>query len=38
MCTLDDSIKGLVLNGYITREQGISRAVNPASLQKQLTL
>ncbi|MFP4355766.1 MAG: type IV pilus twitching motility protein PilT [Phycisphaerae bacterium] len=38
MCTLDDSIKGLVLNGYITKEQGLTRAVNPSGLQKQLTL
>ena len=38
MCTLDDSIKGLVLNGYITKEQGLNRAVNPSALEKQLTL
>ncbi len=38
MCTLDDSIKGLVLNGYITKEQALTRAVDPAALSKQLSL
>jgi twitching motility protein PilT len=38
MSTLDDSIKALVLNGYISKEQGLSRAVDPTALSKQLSL
>jgi len=34
MCTLDDSIKALYLNGQITYQDAISRAVNPEALGK----
>ena len=36
MCTLDDSIKTLVLNGKISREQAVAQAHQPAALQKAL--
>ncbi len=36
MCTLDDCIKRLVLNGQITRQQGLSRAVSPSSMRQAL--
>lgn len=34
MCTLDDSIKALYLNGQITREQALSEANRPEALSK----
>jgi len=37
MCTLDDSIKALLLNGKITRQQAISRAVHPESLLRAMS-
>ncbi len=36
MCTLDESIKALFLNGQISREQAVSRAVRPESLSQAL--
>jgi twitching motility protein PilT len=36
MCTLDDSIKALYLNGRINRQQALSRAVHPENLRRQL--
>lgn len=36
MCLLDDSIRSLVLNGHISREQAISRAANPQAMKKLL--
>jgi len=38
MCMLDDSIKGLVLNGYISKQQGLNRAVRPDVMDKQLSM
>jgi len=37
MCTLDDSIKGLYLNGKISREQAISQAARPDALTRALS-
>ena len=37
MCTLDDSIKGLYLNGNISREQAISQAARPDALTRALS-
>jgi twitching motility protein PilT len=34
MCTLDDSIKALYLNGQISREQALSEAARPEALSK----
>jgi twitching motility protein PilT len=36
MCTLDDSIKALALNGQISRDQAMSQAQRPNSLKDQL--
>ncbi len=36
MCTLDESIKKLVLNGRISRQQALSRAIRPEALNKAL--
>lgn len=36
MCLLDDSLKTLLLNGMITREQALSRAEKPDALNKLL--
>lgn len=37
MCTLDESIKALYLNGLITRGQAISQAVRPEALNKAIS-
>ena len=37
MCTLDDSIKGLYLNGVIAWEQAASKAVRPEALHRALS-
>jgi twitching motility protein PilT len=37
MCTLDDSIRTLYLNGYISREQALSRAVRPETLNQAMS-
>ncbi len=37
MCRLDDSIRGLVINGVIDRDDGIGRAANPTALLRQLS-
>ena len=37
MCTLDDSIKALYLNGYISRQQALSRAVRPETLHQAMS-
>ena len=37
MCTLDDSIKALCLNGWISRQQAISQAIRPESLHTALS-
>jgi len=36
MCTLDESIKTLCLNGHITREQALTQASRPDSLNRAL--
>jgi len=36
MCSLDESIKNLIINGQITVEDGINRARNPEALHKVL--
>ncbi len=36
MCTMDESIKVLCLNGYITPEQAMGRAVHPKALHRAL--
>ena len=37
MCTLDESIKALYLNGIISRQQAVSQAVRPDSLNQALS-
>ena len=37
MCTLDDSIRALFLNGQISRQQAISQAVRPEALSRALS-
>jgi len=37
MCTLDDSIKALYFNGFISRKQAVSRAAHPEMLNKALS-
>ncbi|HOD82360.1 MAG: Twitching mobility protein [Planctomycetes bacterium ADurb.Bin126] len=37
MCTLDDSIKALYFNGFISRKQAVARAANPDMLNKALS-
>jgi len=37
MCTLDDSIKALYLNGKISREQAVSQAARPEALSRALS-
>jgi len=36
MCTMDESIKTLCLNGMITQEQALARAVRPDALRRAL--
>ena len=36
MCTLDDSIKSLYLNNYITRERALAVAASPTLLEREL--
>jgi Tfp pilus assembly pilus retraction ATPase PilT len=36
MCTLDESIKALYLNGVISRQQAIAEAARPEALSKAL--
>jgi len=37
MCTMDDSIKQLYMNGLISRQQALSRAVRPEALSRLLS-
>jgi len=37
MCTLDDSIKALYFSGKISRQQAVSRAVNPAAIDRAMS-
>jgi twitching motility protein PilT len=37
MCSLDESIKGLYLNGRISRQQAVSMAVRPEMLSRSLS-
>jgi len=37
MCTMDDSIKALYLNGHISRQQALAKAARPDSLSRALS-
>ena len=37
MCTMDESIKALYLNGRISREQAVSQAARPQTLSRALS-